>query len=135
MSFWDDYRLRCRHGILEDLDYHDCPECRKLTDIMEDLYSRTLEGLERIGWPCRLEELPEEYRKLGQLLIAERQKVTQLSIELKHIKKYNEQPSCQGGCYSVRGEDIGELMDILKPHAHSDDSPADTIRRILIEGY
>lgn len=32
LKSWDDFRLICMHGVREELDYHDCSECRKLTD-------------------------------------------------------------------------------------------------------
>ena len=32
MSSWDDYRLRCVHGVLEGIDSHDnCSRCWELT--------------------------------------------------------------------------------------------------------
>ena len=53
--------------------------------------------------------------------------------EYENHMEHTKQTSCKGGLYSVSGKDIGELMDVLKQHAHSNDSPADTIRRILHE--
>lgn len=35
---------------------------------MQDYY-KALEGLERIGWPCRLHELPDSYNKLRGTLL------------------------------------------------------------------
>jgi hypothetical protein len=27
---WDEVLLTCIHGVREGLDYHDCPECKKM---------------------------------------------------------------------------------------------------------
>ena len=33
ITSWDDVCLTCIHGRREKVDYHDCPECARLTEM------------------------------------------------------------------------------------------------------
>lgn len=44
-----------------------------------------LEGLERLGWPCRLIELPEYAAELGREILSLRQEVSRLKAELSDV--------------------------------------------------
>ena len=31
---WDDYRRTCMHGVREELDWHDCDQCKEIAEAM-----------------------------------------------------------------------------------------------------
>jgi hypothetical protein len=45
--------------------YKQYMDTKKKLDVIEDERDKMLEGLEMVGWPCRLEELPALYQKLA----------------------------------------------------------------------
>jgi len=52
-----------------------------------DEYEAALEELEKIGWPCRLRELPEEYVKLQRELLAALARCQSLISTMTHCRK------------------------------------------------
>ena len=33
-SSWDDFKKTCMHGVEEELDWHECSECKKIAEEM-----------------------------------------------------------------------------------------------------
>jgi hypothetical protein len=61
----------------------------------EDKLDRALTELERIGWPCRLEELPGLYEKQSRQLVAMRDALAERSREL-HDREWWNHDNCAG---------------------------------------
>lgn len=59
----------------------------QLNAMRADRY-KMLEGMEAIGWPCRLVELPEEYAALARLHVAAKEEIDRLTADRDRYKAW-----------------------------------------------